>query len=86
MAKADIAIPAYYPDLDLKEPNPIISIGHTNLTGAAGAVYDPSDYSAALGAGTFDVKDARTIRLGDATAALSLLAITYKAAGDVKRS
>ncbi len=85
LAKADIAIPAYYPDLDLKEPNPIISIGHTDLTSTAVTVYNAGDYNAGLAATQFDVKNARTIRLGDATFALSLLELTYKAAGNIKR-
>jgi hypothetical protein len=85
LAKADIAIPVYLPDIETGIANPILSIGHTDLTGTLVSAYAPNNYDAALGAGTFDVHNSRNIRLGDATAAKSILDICYLAARDIKR-
>ena len=84
-AKANITLPAYLPDMDLKMANPILSIGHVDLTLGAVTRYAPDDYEAGLLATEFDVGDARHFHLGDVTSALSLLEVTYKAAGNIKR-
>jgi len=81
-AQADCDLDGYMPEIDLRVPNPIVSIAHINLTDTAIVVYHQDDQvaTATPAAGKYNIKDANTIILGDATKALSLLLITYRAA------
>jgi len=82
-----IAIPAYFPDLDLTEPNPILCILHQDHSVGAlvWTAYTPDTYNAGLAPGQFDIQDSRKIRLGDSPNVDSVLYITYKAAGNIKQ-
>ncbi len=87
--KADITMPAYYPDFDMKEPNPIVSISRADIAVPGLTVYNPSNLvvtDLANVAGTFRVTTNRIFRLGDACIATSVVSVCYKAAGNVKRS
>jgi hypothetical protein len=87
-AKGDIALGAYYPDIDMRMANPVLCIDHVNLTDTTVLHYAPLNIVYTDGAnvaGTYRVTNSRTIRLGNATKALSLLKMTYQAAGNIKR-
>lgn len=87
-AKGDITLPAYYPDFDLSEPNPILSISRVNIAVPAVSALAPNNCvftDVANVAGTFRTTTARIFRLGNACIATSILSVTYKAAGNIKR-
>ena len=87
-AKGDITLPAYYPDFDITEPNPILSIGRANIAVAAVSALSPANCvatDAANVAGTYRPMSARIFRLGNACIATTMLSVTYKAAGNIKR-